>query len=447
MKNGRFICKLVLFTAILALLLSLAACAMADECTESQHVGPIVVTTYKASTCTVDGVQRKTCQNCGKVVAEEPIIAQGHPMGNVTNHISLATCTTNGLDQVVRKCSVCGYVESTTDVSLAALGHDWGDWTVTKQATCTDGGTKQRVCKRDSSHVDTGTIDALGHLWGPQVTTASTCTTKGSVKQVCQRDSSHVQTLSTLPIDPDAHDWGPYVTTKKPNCTEKGVETSTCKLNSAHTRTRDLPIVPDAHVWDNGTVTKKPTVVEEGEKKYVCTLNPNHTKTETLDTLLMKNNTVCAFGPRLRDTNLYPYDTDAWYMFTPFDASKDGKQTYDLVASNTYVVGTVTLTIKDGNLKIDYSLRDSKKFKITLEFFTVLSRINDLTQYEPEELQSMGMKRGESINLEENFGDDTNLVLYFCSRCDFSYSNKISFLTYNSSANQRLLESMRSLMD
>ena len=134
-------------------------------------------------------------------------------------------------------------------------------------------------------------------------------------------------------------------------------------------------------------------------------------------------------------------------MFTPFDASKDGVQTYELVASNMYIVGNLTLTIRDGYLTVDYKLADTSKFDITLEFFTVLNRINDLTQYEPETLQALRMNKNQPINLAETFGDDTNLVLYFCSRCNYTYSSRYTSLNYNSAVHQRLVNSMLALMD
>ena len=194
-------------------------------------------------------------------------------------------------------------------------------------------------------------------------------------------------------------------------------------------------------------ITKPPTLTEEGEKLYTCQNDPSHTRIEKLGVLVMNNNTVCAFGPRLRDVNLYPYNTDVWYMFTPFDASKEGRQTFELVASNMYIVGTLTIDIQNGAMTVDYKLADTSKFDITLEFFTVLNRIQDITRYEPEDLQYMRMNVKQPISLQDQFGDDRNLVLYFCSRCNYTWSNRYTGLNYNSAAHQRLLSEMMSLMD
>ncbi len=62
-------------------------------------------------------------------------------------------------------------------------------------------------------------------------------------------------------------------------------------------------------------------------------------------------------GPCFRDeSNL----TDKWYRFTPVDLSVDGVYTYDLAASNLYIIGKVTVTVADGNVTVecDYASRD-----------------------------------------------------------------------------------------
>jgi len=523
--------RILFFAAVLALMLCVAVGAAAegtDPCPDgTQHKGPFSYRNRVNATCTDTGHQDKYCDACGRFVGTETISAIGHQFETSSRVITAPTCLTAGLRQDTSICKVCGYNGGTTDVTMPALGHDWGSWNVTKPATCTAKGVETRVCKRDSSHVENRDVDALGHDWGPWArTTEPTCEKPGENTRVCRNDSSHKETQSVpaighkwdsgkvtrepdctnagvrtytcqndpthtrteaIPAVPTAHKWDSGRITKAPNCTEPGVRTYTCTVNSAHTKTESIPADPNAHDWDNGkvtkpatceepgtrvytcrinsahtktetipplghkwdkgTITKQPTLTEEGEKLYVCQNDPSHTRTEKLGVLTMNNNTVCAFGPRLRDVNLYPYNTDLWYMFTPFDASKDGVQTYELVASNMYIVGNLTLTIRDGYLTVDYKLADTAKFDITLEFFTVLNRINDLTQYEPETLQALRMNKNQPINLAETFGDDTNLVLYFCSRCNYTYSSRYTSLNYNSAAHQRLVNSMLALMD
>ena len=390
-------------------------------------------TVVTAPTCTSTGLRKQVCTRCGFENAAEVMEKLPHTPGNWETKTA-PTCTTAGVQ--VRKCTVCG--TEVDSAPLAALGHDWGNWETTKEPTCTAKGEQSRVCKRDSSHKETLELAALGHKWdNGTVTKEPTCTEKGVKTYVCQNDNSHVRTEEIPALN---HKWDNGTVTKEPTCDDPGVKTFVCQNDSSHTKTEPIPAL--GHKWDKGTVKMKPTITTEGVMEYTCQNDPSHKKTEKIPKLTMSNNTVCAFGPRLRDVHLY----DQWYMFTPFDASQDGVQTYELVATNRYIVGTVTLTIRDGELTVDYKL-NSNTIDITLEFFTVLSEMDDIDRYEPEELLSMRMTKLRPINLEETFGSDRNLVLYFCSRCSYTYSNNFQGLNYNSDAHQKLLTKMLEMMD
>ena len=49
------------------------------------------------------------------------------------------------------------------------LGHKFGDWTITKDATCTEAGSKERECTR-CYEIETEVIPALGHTWAKDYT-------------------------------------------------------------------------------------------------------------------------------------------------------------------------------------------------------------------------------------------------------------------------------------
>jgi uncharacterized protein YjdB len=67
-----------------------------------------------------------------------------------------ATCTEDG--EKVTTCTICGDAIKET---IPALGHDWGEWTVTTPATETSEGVETRVCKHDPSHKETRAIAKL----------------------------------------------------------------------------------------------------------------------------------------------------------------------------------------------------------------------------------------------------------------------------------------------
>ena len=90
---------------------------------------------------------------------------------------TLPTCTKDG--EKVGECSRCGM--KTTE-KISALGHDWGAWTVTTPATCTNEGVETRICNRDSSHVETRTIPTTGHNWVDNGNGTHTCTNCGATE-------------------------------------------------------------------------------------------------------------------------------------------------------------------------------------------------------------------------------------------------------------------------
>ena len=144
--------------------------------------------TVKEATCTEKGSEKRTCSVCGHVETQETD-AKGHT--EVTVPGKAATCGEAGLTDG-KKCSVCETVleEQTT---IAATGnHSWGDpftedgqekhkcsvcdtvevvgahthnysWEVTKEATCTEAGTRTGTCS--CGDTTTETIPATGHNW------------------------------------------------------------------------------------------------------------------------------------------------------------------------------------------------------------------------------------------------------------------------------------------
>lgn len=79
--------------------------------------------------------------------------------------IKAATCTEDG--QTQRTCTVCGAKEDPKTVK--ALGHDWEEMGVSKQATCEEKGIIDIQCKRCYAE-STKEVAALGHRWSTEGT-------------------------------------------------------------------------------------------------------------------------------------------------------------------------------------------------------------------------------------------------------------------------------------
>jgi len=93
-----------------------------------------------------------------------------------------ATCTADGSREKV--CSVCG--DKVTEIIPAIGKHNYGDWTVTHEATCTADGSREKACSVCGDKV-TEVIPATGeHNYGDwSITKEATCTADGSREKAC----------------------------------------------------------------------------------------------------------------------------------------------------------------------------------------------------------------------------------------------------------------------
>lgn len=418
------------------------------------------------------------CKHCGEIISEtyETLPKTDHKPSEWKVTLQ-PSCTEAGLQ--VKTCTVCG-IELAAE-TIPALGHLYGGW-ITKEATCTEGGYEYRVCGRDSSHIETRNhVPAKGHSWGAYVlTTAPTCTAAGVETSEC----SVCHETRTRSIPALGHKWDSGVITVEPSCTTTGVKLFTCLNDPSHTYMETIKAL--GHTWTKWDVDIKPTCTTKGHRWHKCTVC-GKTYDESMQPLghewgpwvLVREATVsqpgleqrtcarcgqveerevpfagggaamCVFGPRLKDVGTYlnpPYV--AWYMFTPFDASVEGRQTYELVVDDTYIVGTATIIVANGTVSLEYELYTSS-VQVDLEFFSFLPDMHVLNQYEPEELLPIcGMEPGVPYSIADRFGGDTNLVLYFCSRVTYSYDAAgMSPLNYMSTYHQALLNNMLSIMD
>ena len=76
------------------------------------------------------------------------VAAEHVPGEAVTENVVPPTCTEAGSYDEVVYCTACKAEISRKTVTDPALGHDWGEWTVVKEATEEADGLEQRTCKR-----------------------------------------------------------------------------------------------------------------------------------------------------------------------------------------------------------------------------------------------------------------------------------------------------------
>jgi hypothetical protein len=258
---------------------------------------------------------------------------------SITAHSATdATCEGSGTT-AYWECSKCGKLFSdaagTTEISavetIPATGHDWGEWSVTTEATCTSEGEETRICNNDKSHTDTRSIsvDAEAHDWGEWAeTTAATEAAEGVETRVCKNDASHTDTRATAKLGHNlskveavaatceatgnieyytcsgcgklfsdaagtieieqadtvvgatGHDWDNGAVTTAATCETDGVKTFTCKNDNTHTKT--ATITATDHDWGEWAVTTKATCTTEGEETRICNNDKSHTDTRSI---------------------------------------------------------------------------------------------------------------------------------------------------------------------
>ena len=139
----------------------------------------------KDPTCTEAGyTAHKDCSRCTYVEGKETVAALGHT--EVIDEAVAPTCTETGLTEG-KHCSVCEEV-LVAQKEVPALGHTFGEVTVTTEPTCTVAGEGTHTCSV-CGVTETVEVAALGHVEVLDKEVAPTCTeaglTKGSHCSVC----------------------------------------------------------------------------------------------------------------------------------------------------------------------------------------------------------------------------------------------------------------------
>lgn len=267
-------------------------CTTEIKCSVCQDVTTSAQTHDFTSSYTSDGTQHwHVCAHSGCTQTDTKTNHNYHQeVANNTYFKTAATCTAKA---VYYKSCVCGFAGTETFESGAPIGHDWAtQFTVDKQASCTEKGSKSKHCSRCSEKTEVTEIEMTAHPYGDwQTVTAATCSAVGSKKHICSA-CNHAE-LGTIDIDPTAHSFNNWIGEVASNCTDTGTKAhKDCNLCGKHfdsdgVEITDLTIATnDNHAWNDGEVTTDPTCTDEGVKTFTCTRTGcGHTKPESVAAL------------------------------------------------------------------------------------------------------------------------------------------------------------------
>ena len=238
-----------------------------EESKEIPAIGHTYVTETKEATCTESGYMKKICSVCGKEdtagTKEFPKLEQ-HKYGEKT-YVKEATCTQKGIytqvcelcgetvskeektfphdfmsDSVAATCTEAGYTRQICKVCqtvanyevVPATGHTYGEWNITKEATCTVDGSRMRSCTV-CGETETKVIPAMGHVWEWKTLTAATETADGISALICKNCQAEKEGSRTA-IPMTGHQFGDWFVVKEATCTEDGLRELSCTNENCH---------------------------------------------------------------------------------------------------------------------------------------------------------------------------------------------------------------------
>lgn len=388
------------------------------------HTYPATYTQETAPTCQATGLEARYCTKCNNKDARAlNKVAHEYPTtGGET--ITAPTCTKAGKAKVECKFGC----KTTKEITLAALKHDYNDVADSNSitATCTKAGTNYFTCKRTGcGEVLKSTVSALGHKYNELPDAGSTtpsCTTAGVANFTCTRLCGNVRTETTKALGHALKE----TTVLNPTCTVAGSKDISC-TRCAYTE-KNVVIKALGHKGKWAT-TVQPTKSKPGVAVETCTVCGLELGTKEVPyTEMFYRNTLSAAGVRVRDITTGV--TTDWHMLAPVNLSHDGRYEIDVVATNKYTVGKITVIVKNGAVSFDLKL--NSQVEVLSESLTVFTDISEITSVDP--MFNTAYSFGKSYNIEVDFANaETLYIFYYATATYNAVAPGVTGFTYDSS--------------
>ena len=150
------------------------------------------------------------------------------------------TCTEDGSKS--RHCTVCGAILESSVTAVPPLGHHYGDYETVKAATCTSEGVRKRTCL-ECGAVKTETIAKKAHSWDAGRITRNACTSDGAMTYTCTKCGE----TKTETISKTGHSWDSGTIAKPAKYFSTGVKIYTCEVCGS-TKSVVIPVLDVAKV-------------------------------------------------------------------------------------------------------------------------------------------------------------------------------------------------------
>ena len=156
-----------------------------------------------AADCTHPASYYKVCSVCG-AVSDSYTFESGNPLGHDMQPVPAvaARCDVPG-HEAYEECTRCHITNPETPATIAALEHQWGEWTATSSLSCTTPRVEERTCTREGcGQKERREIPAPGHNFFNNVCTNPGCgATRASIKVTVNGDA--IAKMADKPITTD----------------------------------------------------------------------------------------------------------------------------------------------------------------------------------------------------------------------------------------------------
>lgn len=178
-----------------------------------------------------------------------------------------ATCNKPG--QRERACLSCGEKE-TQEIKVTST-HTYGEWETITAPSCVAKGEEKRVCSvcGDTEKKEIA-INENGHSFGEwNVIREATCSRQGEKERTCSLCDTTEKVIINKPTE-GGHTYGEWQISIEPTCSKEGQRVKLCKDCESPVYETLSPLDEGGHSYGEGYITKDPTCVGEGEMTYDC---------------------------------------------------------------------------------------------------------------------------------------------------------------------------------
>ncbi|MDY5000215.1 MAG: GH25 family lysozyme, partial [Lachnospiraceae bacterium] len=146
--------------------------------------------------------------------------------------------------------------------------HQFSDWVVNKEASCSEEGSKSRVCSL-CGQSETESISKIEHQWDDGVVKTEPTETAEGVKEFTCKACGATKTEPISKKEHTTHVWGEYQVVKEPTCKEEGEKKAKCTVEGCNAE-------------DVQKIEKKPHTFKDGKCTVCGEADPNY-KAPTVD--------------------------------------------------------------------------------------------------------------------------------------------------------------------